>query len=64
MIEAIKYIVQQKTDRYNKANDNCKWGMAKEYLYELKGMQELLKAIGINMDMEMDIDILKVNISA
>lgn len=62
MIEAIKYIVQYKVDRYNKANDNCKWNQAKEYLYELKGMQELLKAIGINMDMEMDIDILKVNI--
>ena len=63
-INAIDYIVQHKTDRYNKAQDNCKWNQAKEYLYELKGMQELLNAIGINMDMEMDVDILKCTVLA
>ena len=65
MIGAIKYIVQQKVERYNKANDNCKWNQAKEYLYQLKGMQELLKAMGIMMYMETDLmDNLTVEIEA
>jgi hypothetical protein len=63
-LNAINYIVQYKTERYNKANDNCRWGQANEYLYQLKGMQELLKAVGINMDMEMDVDILKCTVDA
>lgn len=55
MLNAIEYLVNYKAERYNKALDSCKWNQAKEYLYELKGMQELLNRIGINMDMQKDV---------
>ena len=63
MGNAILYIIQNKAERYNKAADDCRFSQAKEYLYELKGMQEILRSIGIQMDMKMnDIGNLKVSI--
>ena len=54
MMNVIRALVDEKVSRYNNASDGARYGQAKEYLYELKGMQELLLALGIEMDMMED----------
>ena len=52
MIGAVKYVVDRRTAMYNKAMDEVRTREASEYFNQLKGMQEVLKAVGIQMGMD------------
>lgn len=52
LFSAIENVIQTKTARYNKAMDDVRTSEANEYLNQLKGMQEILAAMGIEMGMD------------
>lgn len=54
MSGAVNSLIQCKVDRYNKAKEDVRMSRAAEYLYQLKGMQELLEAMGFQLEMEYD----------
>lgn len=63
ILNAIRHLVQQKVNRYNKAVDNVKSKQASMYFYQLQGIQEAVKIMGFNVELEKDIDELKFEIT-
>ena len=56
MINRIKFVIQDRIDKYNRAYNNCNFNQEREYYNELVGMQKILEAIGFKLYFEKTVD--------
>lgn len=54
MKSTMGYLIQKKVDQYNRADDNANTKQAREYLTELRGMQQILETMGIELSLDYD----------
>lgn len=56
MRSSIRYLIQQKIDSYNKAEDGARSRRREECRHELQGMKQILECMGISLTLEYDND--------
>lgn len=56
MINRIKFVIQDRIDKYNRAYNNCNFNQEREYYNELVGMQKILEAVGFKLYFEKTVD--------